>query len=380
MKSEFYNVALDRIRYSLVWEDSCTLYQALSVRSADHVLVVTSAGCNVLNVLLKNPRHVTAIDLNPVQNQLLQLKLHLIRHHGHEVLRALLGLDGPAAVAPAWQELAETLPAPERDYWEAFFESHPAGILTAGRLESYVTGFLTTLEPSIQRKVRRLIQFDSVAVQFEYFTQVLEATTFQEQFIDYFDEANLSKGRDPQLFRYAEESGGAAFYARLRDTLATELVRDNFFFRIFFFGAEHLPEQILPPCYQRRNFELLRQHLGKLTIVTGEAVDYLRSPAGQAITKVSFSNIFEYTSPAEFQRIARNLFAAGSRPLRAVYWNLLQDQGAPGSEQQAPLPLAADISECLSQQEACFYFRNVRVLDSRLAAVPTAPKLLAYYE
>ncbi|UOG74859.1 BtaA family protein [Hymenobacter tibetensis] len=378
MKSEFYNVALDRIRYSLVWEDSRTLYQALSVRSADHVLVVTSAGCNALNVLLKNPQHVTAIDLNPVQNQLLHFKLHLIRHHSQAVLRALLGLDGAEAVAPAWQQVAPTLPAAEQPYWAAFFESHPAGILTAGRLESYITGFLATLDPSIQRNVRRLIQFDSVAVQYAYFTQVVEATSFQEQFIHYFDEANLSKGRDPRLFRYAEESGGAAFYARLRDTLATELVQDNFFFRFFFFGPENLPEQILPPCYQARNFELLRQQIGNLTIVTGDAVDYLRSGAGQRITKASFSNIFEYISPAEFQRIVSQLFAAGSRPLRAVYWNLLQDQGARNPECYPPL--AEEVSESLSKQEACFYFRNVRVLDSRLAAVPSAPKLLAYYE
>ena len=31
MNSEFYNVALDRIRYSLVWEDSRTLYGALAI-------------------------------------------------------------------------------------------------------------------------------------------------------------------------------------------------------------------------------------------------------------------------------------------------------------------------------------------------------------
>ncbi len=56
MESEFYKVALDRLRYSLVWEDSRTLYGALSIQPTDHVLVVASAGCNALNALLKNPR------------------------------------------------------------------------------------------------------------------------------------------------------------------------------------------------------------------------------------------------------------------------------------------------------------------------------------
>lgn len=371
MNSEFYNVALDRIRYSLVWEDSRTLYGALAINPTDHVLVVTSAGCNVLNTLLKGPQQVTAIDLNPEQNRLLQLKLHVIQHHEHGVLRGLLGLAGPAAVAGAWQQLATTLPTSERPYWDAFFGSHPAGILTAGRLESYVTNFLLTLAPSLQCKVQQLMQFDTVAAQAAYFAEELETTDFRQQFIVYFDEANLSKGRDPHLFRYATESGGEAFYSRLRETLTTELVRDNFFFRFFFCGPEGLPEAILPPCYQRRNYEPLRRQLGKLTIVTGEAVDYLRSPAGQQITKASLSNIFEYISPVEFQRIASQLFASGERPLRMVYWNLLQDQGAVSPETPLPLPVAP-VSEGLSRQEACFYFRNVRVLDSRLAATSSS--------
>ncbi|MBC8084393.1 MAG: DUF3419 family protein, partial [Hymenobacter sp.] len=261
MDSEFYNVALDRLRYSLVWEDSRTLYRALAIRPTDQVLVVSSAGCNALNTLLANPRHVTAIDLNPVQNQLLLLKRHVIRCHPPGVLRGLLGLAGPQAVTLAWQALAPTLPDPERRYWAAFFGSHPAGILTAGRLESYVTGFLPTLAPPIQRQVRRLLQFDTVAVQYAYFVQVLEATSFREQFVAYFDAANLSKGRDPRLFRYATESGGPAFYERLRETLRTELVRTNFFFRFFFFGPEVLPETLLPPCYQRQHHERLRQQL-----------------------------------------------------------------------------------------------------------------------
>ena len=65
MNSEFQNVALDQLRYSLVWEGSATLYRALDIQPDDHVLVITGAGCNVLNTLLQAPRQVTAIDLNP---------------------------------------------------------------------------------------------------------------------------------------------------------------------------------------------------------------------------------------------------------------------------------------------------------------------------
>ena len=106
MNSEFATIALDQVRYSLVWEDSRTLHAALAIGPDDHVLVVTSAGCNVLNALLAGPRQVTAIDLNPVQKALLRLKCHLIVHHEPEVLRALMGFDGPAPVARTWRKVA----------------------------------------------------------------------------------------------------------------------------------------------------------------------------------------------------------------------------------------------------------------------------------
>lgn len=370
MTSEFYTVALDQIRYALVWEDSRTLHEALAIGPADHVLVVTSAGCNVLNALLRNPRAVTAIDLNPAQNNLLQLKCHLIRHHEPAVLRALMGFDGPAAVARAWQAVAPTLPPELRRYWQPFFAGHPAGILTAGRLERYLTAFLPTLAPAMQAKVRQLLQFDSVAEQYAFFRTELDGTAFQAQFVTYFDEANLSKGRDPALFRYATESGGAAFYARLREMLRTKLARNNFFFRFFFFGPEHLPEALLPPCYQRQHHAPLRQQLDKLTIVTGEATQYLHTPAGRTITKASLSNIFEYTSPAEFRQVMHGLLTERECPLRLVYWNLLQDQGMPATDEQ---PQAEAVSERLSREDGCFYFRNVRVLTAACQVAVAAP-------
>ena len=43
MQSEFYNVALDRVRYSLVWEDTDTLYNALDISSDDHLLIITDS-------------------------------------------------------------------------------------------------------------------------------------------------------------------------------------------------------------------------------------------------------------------------------------------------------------------------------------------------
>jgi len=361
MNSEFQNVALDQLRYSLVWEGSATLYRALDIQPDDYVLVITGAGCNVLNTLLQAPRQVTAIDLNPEQNRLLRLKCQVIEHHEYAVFRGLLGLDGPAPVAAAWAAVRPGLPAGEQVFWEAFFAQHPGGLLGAGRLEMYVNGFLGTLPPALQEQLRQLLNVDDVAQQQAYFQSVIEVADsgFRQQFIEYFDAANLSKGRDPRLFRYAQESGGELFYQRLRRHLGRELLRDNFFSRFFFFGPVGLPEAILPPCYQSGNYAALRAQLPKLQIATGEATAYLLSDAGQDIAKASLSNIFEYVSESDFERVCWQLMQQRRR-LRLVFWNLLQVQAAGGS---ASVPLLEELSRELSDAEACFYFDSVRVLS-----------------
>ncbi|WP_347159393.1 DUF3419 family protein [Pontibacter chitinilyticus] len=358
MYSEFYNVALDRIRYSLVWEDSNTLFEALEITADDQVLVITSAGCNVLNALLQGPARLTAIDLNPVQNKLLLFKKHLILQHDYTTFRALLGLDGAAPVAAAWHKTAPTLPEDMQQYWDSFFRSHPEGLLAAGKLEAYLHGFYHTLDAHTQEKLQQLMIFDTVSAQEAFFMQELHGTAFQQQFTAYFDEANLSKGRDPKLFKYAEESGGTAFYKRLKAQVAAVLVKDNFFFRFFFFGPVALPPELLPPCYQEQNYSRLRAQLHKLQVVQAEAVDYLLSAEGKQINKASLSNIFEYTSPAEFRQVYERLFSDPNRDLRMVFWNLLQDQGA-GIPND--LWLNAGMSAALSATDGCFYFRNVRV-------------------
>ncbi|QED38647.1 DUF3419 family protein [Antarcticibacterium arcticum] len=360
MHTEFENVDLNLIRYSLVWEGYDTLYNAMDITPKDDLLMVTSAGCNVLNALLKQPRSLTSIDLNPEQNRLLLLKTHIIEHLEHDVLISLMGFNGMKDVAGAWESVAPALEPTLREHWEDFFAKHPGGIISAGKLETYIHHFLPGLPEELQKKVRHLLSFTETAAQYEYFLTNLEKSEFKARFIEYFDQQNLSKGRDPQLFKYVKESGGELFYNRLKVFISNQLVRDNFYFRFFMFGPEEIPEIILPPCYRKENFLKLRAQLPKLNIVTGEAVEYLLSPEGQKINKAGLSNIFEYVSQSHFEEVCANLFTMRKLPLRMVYWNLLQSQGETTCLE---FRLEGE-SNKLTRKEACFYFMNVRVMES----------------
>ncbi len=356
MNSEFLQVELNQLRYSVVWEDNATLFSALNISSTDNLLIITSAGCNVLNALLKNPAKVVAIDINPVQNKLLLLKKHIILHHDYPIYKSLLGLNGVEQVNSALQQLLQTLQANEKAFWCNFFSTHPAGILTAGKLEKYITGFYKTLPSKIQQRLTELISFDTPGEQYEYFVQHLDSSSFKEMFIGYFDDENLSKGRDPKLLKYATESGGVAFYNRLKKQIKWFTLKDNFYFRFFFFGPLNLPGSILPPCQREENYGTLQEQLHKLEVVNGEAIDYLLTPGGAKITKASLSNIFEYTSKSEFEQVCQSL---SKRDLRAVFWNLLNNQGADFTTSGRPVIW----NEVPPSSHACFYFKNVMSLQ-----------------
>ncbi|MGE0558711.1 MAG: DUF3419 family protein [Burkholderiales bacterium] len=65
--------------YNTCWEDPAVDRQALRLGADDTVLVITSAGCNTLDYALAGPRRIHAVDANPRQTALLELKLAGIR-------------------------------------------------------------------------------------------------------------------------------------------------------------------------------------------------------------------------------------------------------------------------------------------------------------
>jgi S-adenosylmethionine-diacylglycerol 3-amino-3-carboxypropyl transferase len=61
--------------YNTCWEDPALDREALQLTGDDRLLVITSAGCNALDYLLAGCGEVNAVDVNPIQNALLELKV-----------------------------------------------------------------------------------------------------------------------------------------------------------------------------------------------------------------------------------------------------------------------------------------------------------------
>jgi S-adenosylmethionine-diacylglycerol 3-amino-3-carboxypropyl transferase len=78
--------------YNTCWEDPRIDRSALDLSENDDVLVITSAGCNALDYVLAGAGHIHAVDVNPRQNALFELKLAGIRRLDFEHFFSLFGL------------------------------------------------------------------------------------------------------------------------------------------------------------------------------------------------------------------------------------------------------------------------------------------------
>ncbi|HTN73602.1 MAG TPA: BtaA family protein [Pirellulaceae bacterium] len=89
----FNFVHRNNLVYNTCWEDPRLDRVALQLTPQDNVLVITSAGCNALDYALCSPNHVYAVDMNPRQNALLELKIAGLKTLDYDQFFAMFG-DG----------------------------------------------------------------------------------------------------------------------------------------------------------------------------------------------------------------------------------------------------------------------------------------------
>jgi S-adenosylmethionine-diacylglycerol 3-amino-3-carboxypropyl transferase len=135
--------------YNTCWEDPAVDRRALDISRNDTMLVITSAGCNVLDYALAAPRRIHAVDANPRQNALLELKLAGIRRLDFGDFFAVFG-EGFHDKFPAIYRdaLRADLSPFAREYWDrnadwfasrrGSFYYHGLSGLVAGLFRSYL--------------------------------------------------------------------------------------------------------------------------------------------------------------------------------------------------------------------------------------------------
>lgn len=157
--------------YNTCWEDPAVDRLALSLGPEDTLLVITSAGCNVLDYALAGPRRIHAVDANPRQTALLELKLAGIRRLGLEDFFALFGSGVHPGIRVLYRDrLREELSPFARGFWDerlGWFSPEQRGLYFQGLAGKVARGFHAYLRvrPRLSASVAALFGASSLAEQ-----------------------------------------------------------------------------------------------------------------------------------------------------------------------------------------------------------------------
>ena len=115
----FNFVHQNNLVYNTCWEDPRLDRVAMDIGPKDNILVITSAGCNALDYALNSPNAVHAVDMNPRQNALLELKQAGIRNLEFEDFFSMFGQGSHDDAAKIYrQALRSSLSPWSRNYWD----------------------------------------------------------------------------------------------------------------------------------------------------------------------------------------------------------------------------------------------------------------------
>ena len=259
--------------YNTCWEDPRLDHQALKLTADDTILVITSAGCNALDYALAGPKQVVAVDMNPRQNALLDLKLAGIRNLEYEDFFAMFG-DGrlPGAKKIYEEKLRPALAEwPQRywDRWIKFFDpAEPPAVLFPRHLRHVrhvdqplyqPRGQAAALFQRPARSARRVAQQQEI-----YDRHLRERFWSKSMRFAMRRDTILSLLGVPQAQRHQIETqypGGISQFVQdcVEAVFARLPLSDNYFWRVYMTG--HYTPECCPEYLKPENFQKLRDGL-----------------------------------------------------------------------------------------------------------------------
>jgi len=325
MEKQLQEVSHDYVRYANCWEDADILMQALKPDSSSRVLSIGSAGDNSFSFLAFSPELVVAVDINPVQLKLIQLKktaisilkrkeyLEFIGFHETEMRAFLFARVKNALEKEGHKEVS--------DYWEAHENQVLDGIIHAGKFEKYFHVFSKKVLPLIhnEKRISKLFNEKTQPQQEQFYNHTWNSKRWQGLFKVFFGKFVMGRlGRSKAFLNEVEVPVGEFIFNKAEKHLQSINCQKNYFLKYILTGNfdEHLPHYVREGIYEK-----IQENINKLEIFEGLA-DTAFEKYGK-FNRFNLSDIFEYMTPEIFDKVAQNFLENSMQDSLYGYWNLM---------------------------------------------------------
>lgn len=287
----FKKIHSSKLIYNTSWEDPAIDRELLRLNTDSKVVMITGAGCNVLNYLLDSPREIHAIDLNPRQNALLHLKMAAIKRLEYEDFFQMFGKGCHGEVGKLFSHIKYSMPEFARKYWEKKLHYFEKGRLfksfyyrgTAGNVALLVRHYLNTRK-DLRNRILSMFECATLEEQREIFE--LMFPEFWGGFIKKLAGsptvmAMLGVPRPQIRMMKDAHPGGAEAYVeeKIRHVFGELSLKDNYFWKVYLRGEYN--RRCCPDYLKEENFYRLRERLERIYTYNNSVSEFLYSNPGE---------------------------------------------------------------------------------------------------
>jgi len=312
----FSSVHQNNLVYVTCWEDPRLDRIAMNLTKDDTVFVLTSAGCNAIEYALDEPEHIYAVDVNPRQNALLELKIAGIRELDYSSFFQLFGEGHLPNFKDVYQQKLRTHLSPfAKQYWD----NHGARLF-AGKRSFFFHGTTGIFALLISFYIDRIAQVrDEMDALLEAKTSEEQRQIYYEQvkpkfwkkFILQFMDNDLTLwllGVPPQQRQQMErylKNGVSGFVEDSCHQVFGEIpIWENYFWRVFLKG-KYTPN-CCPQYLKPENFQLLKGGLvDRISIHTDTLAQFLEDNQDISISHFVLLDHMDWVNNYQYTELQR---------------------------------------------------------------------------
>lgn len=353
-------VDLNELIFTQSWEDPHCDQKALQIGPGKRLMTITSGGCNVLSFLAYDPEVVYAVDINPTQGYVLEIKMEAMRLLDHEGFLKFMGLKPANDRLKTYAKIREQLSPAAQAFWDGKKEQLEIGFLGKGKWEDYTrrSGKMMRMLQG-KKRVQGLFQEKSKQEQQAYYDKRWDTWRLRTAFKFLYSKRRLAKrGLSDDYFHFDDGSKSFAenFYKRHRNVMREIPLIGNYFVSLYLLGHYRNLEEV-PEYLQAKHYDSIKSRLDRVHNIIEDAKVWLESQPADSIDLFALSNISELMSPEDTRRTFEAVFHAAKDTSRICFRNLMIPRTPPEDMSDRIIRDAALSKELVAGDRSFVYSR-----------------------
>ena len=325
-------VQLFKLIFTMNWEDPKSDYKALKIESGDRMMTITSGGCNTLSFLLYDPMEIYAVDINPSQSYLLELKVAAMRRLSFGEFLEFLGLKNTVDRIHKYHTIREELSDSAKAFWDQNAKMIEKGLLMNGRYEKFVK-LVGRIMFFIQgrKRIKGLFIDKTLEEQKVFYQKHWDTKRTRFMFDLFFNKYILAKrGLKADYFHFDDgsDSFSESFFNRFKKALSEIPVQGNYFLHLYLQGCYKYLDEV-PDYLLESNFNVIKARLDRIKIVTCDAKHWLSTIPDNFLNCFGLSNICELMNPDDTLRFFSEVSRTACPEARICFRNLMIPREVP---------------------------------------------------